>query len=247
MTLSMPRTAVIALASAALTLIGGAASATEDRQVTYKITIENLTAGQPFTPPVLAVHNRRANLFRLGRHASEGVRMIAENGNNVPLVTALSGNTNVDQVVEGTAPIVPAGNPGDTPFESTASYTITTDGRATHLSWVSMLICTNDGFTGVNTVSLPRYRKTILARGYDARTEYNTEDFADIVPPCQGLIGVSSDDAGTGESNPLLSERGVIIPHAGVVGDDDLDARVHDWADPVARIRIERVRPRSED
>lgn len=242
MPFSMPRTAVIALAGAALTLIAGAASADDHRQVSYKITIENLTAGQPFTPPVIAVHNRRANVFRLGRSANEGVRMIAENGNNVPLVTALSGNTNVDQVVEGTAPIVPAGNPGNVPFESTASYTITTDGSATHLSWVSMLICTNDGFTGVNTVSLPRYRKTILARGYDARSEQNTEDFADIVPPCQGLTGFPSDDAGTGESNPLLSERGVIIPHAGVAGDNDLDSRVHNWADPVARIVIERIR-----
>ena len=26
---------------------------------------------------------------------------------------------------------------------------------------------------------------------YDAGTEMNTEDFADMVPPCQGLIGVS--------------------------------------------------------
>ena len=70
----------------------------------------------------------------------------------------------------------------------------------------------------------------------------NTEDFADIVPPCQGLIGVTSGDAGTGTSNPLLAETGVVIPHAGVVGDDDLVRRVHDWADPVAKIEIERVR-----
>jgi len=247
MSLSIPRSAIATLASAALALIAGTAGANgaeEDSryQARYKITVTNLTAGQPFTPPVIAMHNRRANVFRLGRPANEGVRMIAENGNSVPLVTALSGNPNVAHVVEGTAPIVPAGNPGGAPFESEATYMITTDSRATHVSLVSMLICTNDGFTGINTVSLPRYRKTILARGYETRTEQNTEDFADIVPPCQGLIGVTSDDEGTGASNPLLAEKGVIIPHAGVVGDNDLDARVHNWADPVARIRIERVR-----
>jgi hypothetical protein len=39
---------------------------------------------------------------------------------------------------------------------------------------------------------------TVETAGYDAGTELNTEDFADIVPPCQGWIRVSSSDPGTG-------------------------------------------------
>ena len=46
----------------------------------------------------------------------------------------------------------------------------------------------------------------MFTNGYDAGTELNTEDFADIVPPCQGLIGVSSEDGGTGMSDPSLAE-----------------------------------------
>ncbi|MEN7344168.1 MAG: spondin domain-containing protein [Pseudomonadota bacterium] len=218
------------------------ASASDRHAVKYRVTVTNLTAGQPFTPPVVAVHNRRADVYSLGEPASEGVRQIAENGNLAPLVTALSGDTNVRLVLQGDAPVVPAGNPGGTPFDSEYTFEFATDARARRLSIVSMLICTNDGFTGIDSVRLPRYgSKTILARGYDTRTEKNTEDFADIVPPCQGLIGVGSDDAGTGESNPLLAENGVIIPHPGVVGDNDLDPRVHDWADPVMRVTIERL------
>ncbi len=106
----------------------------------YKITITNLTSGQPFTPPVFATHNRRASLFSTGTDASEGTQAIAENGNNVPLVTALSNNTNVASVVEGTAPLVPGGNPGATPFESSATYTITTRGNARFISIAAMLI-----------------------------------------------------------------------------------------------------------
>lgn len=92
-------------------------------------------------------------------------------------------------------------------------------------------------------MSLPRDRKTVYARAYDARTEMNTEDFADIVPPCQGLIGVSSEDMGTGMSNPVLAEDGIVIPHAGINGGFDLVPEVHGWADPVVKIEIERMNP----
>ena len=109
---------------------------------------------------------------------------------------------------------------------------------------VAMLICTNDGFTGIDSIRLPAQSTTVYARGYETRTEQNTEDFADIVPPCQGLIGVSSEDPGTGQSNPALAEDGVVIPHVGIIGDDDLQRAVHDWSDPVAKIVIERVQGR---
>jgi hypothetical protein len=79
--------------------------------------------------------------------------------------------------------------------------------------------------------------------GYDAGTEINTEDFADIVPPCQGLIGVSSGEAGTGVSNPALAEGGVIHHHAGIQGGADLVPAVHGWDvdEPVAEITVERI------
>ena len=78
------------------------------------------------------------------------------------------------------------------------------------LSAAFMLICTNDGFSGVDSLMLPASGSTTVeTNAYDAGSEQNTEDFADIVPPCQGLIGVESDDEGTGVSNPALAEGGV--------------------------------------
>ena len=76
---------------------------------------------------------------------------------------------------------------------------------------------------------------------YDARTEINTEDFADIVPPCQGAIGISSGEDGSGASNPKLAENGVIIPHPGIVGDMDLLKSVHSWSNPAVKIDIVRM------
>jgi len=225
----------------ALTLIPQiAVSDNESRQ--YKVTITNLTSGQPFTPPVIATHTRKVKFFRLGRDSSAEIQAIAENGDNAPLIAALSSNEYVHDIVVGTAPLIPSGNPGAVPFDSTASFYISSRGRARLLSIASMLICTNDGFTGVSSIRLPHRKRVVYAVAYDARSEQNTEDFADIVPPCQGLIGVSSDDPGVGASNPLLAEGGFVIPHPGISGGADLQPGVHNWSDPVAKIVIERVR-----
>lgn len=230
-------------ATLALALLAfSSASASEARGLTYKVTIYNLTAGQPFTPPVVAIHDRRADVFTVGAPATEAVRQIAENGNISLLVDALHGNPGVSDVFAGDAPLVPAANPGGTGFTDAVSFTLTASGNARLLSFVSMLVCTNDGFTGVDSIALPNQQTTVYAASYETRTESNTEDFADIVPPCQGLIGVTSDDPGTGQSDPALLEGGVIIPHAGIIGDNDLRPRDHDWGDPVAKIVIERVR-----
>jgi len=209
---------------------------------TYKVTITNLTAGQPFTPPVLVTHTRRTSIFTVGEPSSKQIQAIAENGNNMPLLEALDDDTQVRHVVEGTAPLVPANDPGGTGMASSATFKITTHGRARFLSFASMLICTNDGFTGLDSIKLPNHRKTVYSVAYDARSETNTENFADMVPPCQGLIGVSSDAPGTGMSNPTLAEKGIVIPHAGINGGFDLLPEVHGWSDPVAKIEIERVR-----
>ena len=79
----------------------------------------------------------------------------------------------------------------------------------------------------------PRY----YTGAYDAGTEINTEDFADIVPPCQGLIGIASDDAGTGMSNPDLAEGGLVAHHSGVQGGRDLTA-THMWEGSVASVTV---------
>ena len=216
-------------------------SAKPDDGKTYKVTITNLTPGQPFTPPVLVTHSDKTGIFTVGEAASAEIQAIAENGNNAPLMAALGVDVEVHEVVEGMAPLVPANNPGGTMFDSSATFMITTKGKAKFLSFASMLICTNDGFTGLDSIKLGKKKMTVFSVAYDARTEMNTEDFANMVPPCQGLIGVSSTDDGTGMTDPMLAEDGVVIPHVGIIGGDDLLPAVHGWGDPVAKIVIEKM------
>ncbi|MEM7333651.1 MAG: spondin domain-containing protein [Chloroflexota bacterium] len=211
---------------------------------TFKVTVTNLTDGQPLTPPLLATHSRQIGMFDVGQAANVGIQEIAENGNLGPMIDALSGSSQVHQYLVGDAPLVPASDPGGTGFPSTATYYIDAAPGQNGLSWASMLICTNDGFTGLDTVRLPKRlgaEVTYYTYGYDAGTEINTEDFADIVPPCQGIIGIGSDDAGTGASNPDLAEGGIIVHHPGVAGGNDLVPGVHGWEGPVASITVERV------
>ncbi len=210
----------------------------------YQVRIVNLTDGQPFTPPVITTHRSGFDLFEVGDLASVGVMQVAENGNVPNLVSALERATGVADVVVGTEPLVPDGLPGSASHPDRASFQITSSGKDAFVSFVSMLVCTNDGFTGINHVRLPVKvgdSKTILAAGYDAGTEVNTEDFADIVPPCQSLVGVTGSDPGTGASNPALLEGGVIHHHPGIAGGADLVPSVHGWEDPVVRIQIMRV------
>jgi hypothetical protein len=211
----------------------------------YEVTITNLTSGQPLTPPVVATHQRRLEVFEVGDEASFEVKEIAENGNNAPLLSALAGDGRVSQVMQaGMGPLVPAGTPGAALFPDSVTFTITAEPRAKHLSFVAMLVCTNDGFTGVSGLRLPKKvgrSITAYTNGYDAGTESNTEDFADIVPPCQGLIGVSSGEPGAGVSNPALAEDGVIRHHPGIQGGADLVPGVHGWTDPVAKVVITRI------
>ena len=207
-----------------------AGSSSAQEMTTYNVTIENLTSGQPFTPPVVVAHTSAMDIFETGEAASAEIIAIAENGNNDPLVALVSGASAVHAFVTGDGPVMPG-----------ASATMSIQAPAgSYVSVVFMLICTNDGFSGLDSMMLPATGSvTVDANAYDAGSEQNTEDFADMVPPCQGLVGVSSDDEGTGMSNPALAEGGVVTMHAGIQGGADLTVADHGWSGPVARITVD--------
>ena len=66
----------------------------------------------------------------------------------------------------------------------TVTATVTVQGKARYLSLASMMVNTNDGFIGANSVELYNRRMTLV--GYDAGSEANTEDCAFIPGPACG-------------------------------------------------------------
>ncbi len=241
------KTLVALIGAAALTL-AAIAPASADSAATYTVTITNLTDGQPFTPPLVASHRPAVDLYEVGEPASEAIKEIAENGNLGPAVafaTESKASKHIADAVVALREEPGEGPPPILPGES-RTFTLTSSNGATLVSWASMLICTNDGFVGIDSVRLPKKvgdAISLTADAYDAGTEINTEDLADIVPPCQELVGVADDmrAPGTGMSDPDLAEGGVITSHDGVLGIADLLTDVHGWTDPVATIVIERT------
>ncbi len=209
---------------------------------TYKVTVTNLTPGQPLTPPLLVTHSKDVGIFTVGEEASNELSQLAENGNFEPLVEKLSGMEGVGHIVTGEAPLVPANDPGETGLAYSETFIISADAGARYLSFASMLVCTNDGFAGVDTIWLPYHKKVVYAEAFDTRTEMNTEDFANMVPPCQGAIGIRSGEDGTGSSDSSLSEDGIVIPHLGIMGGEDLIPSVHGWNGAVVKLEIERMK-----
>ena len=232
--MSQRRFTVLGLAAmllAAMVVIAPPAGATGYLpERTYRVTVENLTDNQTFTPAVAATHQRTFRLFEEGAAASPGLQQLAENGGVPVLAEELAANHRVhDVAVVGEGPIAPG---------ASATGYVTATRHANRLSVAGMLICTNDGFAGATALRLPwrlGSERTVAADAYDAGTEINTELYVDLVPPCDGM-GM------TGTSNPALAENGVVHGHPGIGGSGDLSEASHGWMDPAMRITVERVR-----
>jgi hypothetical protein len=224
--------AVLALVGAVLALpVGGASATPAGGEGSYTITVTNVTDAQYLTPPNWAAHSRQADVFQVGRPASPGVQAVAENGGVPVLAGELAAAVDGAGLgVSGVAgPAVPIG-PGQS-----RTFEVTTGER--WLSVVAMLVCTNDGFAGLDTKALPSHpgqTRTYNIQAFDAGTEVNTELRQDLVP-----APFCGEGEGSGQSNPALAEGGVVRPHQTLKGVGDLDPAL-DWAGPVATITITR-------
>ena len=194
----------------------------------WQVTIENLTppgpgapGSQPLSPPLFAVHSGKADVWSLGEIASHPVAAIAEDANNAPAESALAQVRGVRSVFTGAGGPIPSGQ--------SRTYVVETRGSATRLSVVTMLVNTNDAFTGLDSLRLRGHSLSRYTAGYDAGSEKNNELAAFIPGPCCGNAFARD------------PEGELIRMHPGILGVGDLDPAVYGWDDPVAKITIERL------
>jgi hypothetical protein len=190
---------------------------------TWNVTVTNLTrpGSQPLSPPLFVVHSGGADVWSLGAIASHPVAAIAEDANNAPAESALADLPGVLHVFTGAGGPIPPG--------ASRTYVVETLGRHNRLSVLSMLVNTNDAFTGLDSLPARGRGTTLSTQAYDAGSERNNED-ADFIPgPCCG--------------NPFVRdpEGELIRMHPGIAGTGDLNPAVYGWSGPVARIQIERA------
>jgi hypothetical protein len=200
-----------------------AATAHAGDQADYRITITNATVQQVITPPLIVIHRAGFNLFSVGSVASTGLATLAETGDNSVLNSEVNGIRDVISTIAASE-VIPYGH--STSFDFSAP-------KKAHISLAGMLATTNDGFAGLNDVSLPDQSEHYYAYAYDAGSEMNNESCAYIPgPPCPATSGNLRTDSG----------EGFISIHNGIHGGSDLNPKQLDWRGPVAVITIERIK-----
>ena len=192
---------------------------------TYQVDITNLTPGQAFTPQLVYTHRHSNPLFTLGAAASSELEQLAEGGDTSPLTTLAADFAH--DIITNQVLLMPG---------ETTSITIQSNTGRGKLTVVAMLLPTNDTFLALNGVRLPRRgTKSFLVPGYDAGTEYNDQDCANIPGPLCGGAGYSPD----------VDDRDEGFVHIGNgfhdLGDNVLKPQRYDWKNSVAKITVTKM------
>ena len=199
----------------------------------YSVSVINLTANQPFSPVAFIAHKEGYHAWVDGTAASNELEQLAEGGDNAALLAQASSDANYIGHYSGTAPIGPGGQEN---FQLTFDVT----GSAS-VSLVTMLVNTNDAYTGINGKSIEALdvgdSLTLLAPVWDAGTEANTEAAGTIPGPADGGEGFNASRSG---------DVDFVAFHPGVISQDDGLASsalnsTHRFDNPAARVIIVRT------
>lgn len=194
----------------------------------YSISTVNLTHAQPMSPISVALHTSGA-FWQIGEMASTELEILAESGDASGLLGL--GVVNASKAADGVL------MPG-----TKVDLTVTTTSLAEQkLSLITMMVNTNDGFTGLNSLDVSSMavgdsmRFTTYA--YDAGTEANSEQVGTIPGPA---------DSGEG-FNAARDDIDKVAMHPGVVGMDDglsgsVLTSVHKFDNPLLAVTISRTK-----
>ena len=225
---------LLALLALSAPLFLSACGSSTQKTRSYEVTITNLTANQPLSPVAVFVHEPEYKLWTTGEAASVALEHLAEGGSNSQLIDEVKNNENYIAHTSGNGVIA-----------SGQSETVTISFKNTdwlRLSLASMLVNTNDAFTGLSDIEvydIPVGKsRSFNALAWDAGTEKNTEAAGTIPGPADGGEGFNASRAG--DSN-------FVTVHSGVISNDDgLESSVlnesHRFDNPVAKITIQRIR-----
>lgn len=225
---------LLALFAISAPLLLSACGSSTQKARSYEITVSNLTANQPLSPIVVFAHEPEYKLWETGKPASVALEYLAEGGSNGQLIDEVKKNKNYMSHTSGSG-VIASGN----------SKMVTVNFKNTNwvrLSLASMLVNTNDAFTGFNDIEIYNIgigkSKTFNTLAWDAGTEKNTESSGTIPGPADGGEGFNS--SRTGDTNFISAHQGVISK------DDGLQNSVlnesHRFDNPVARVTIRRIK-----
>jgi len=207
------------------------------------VTITNLSHGSHFTPLLFSAHDSAQHMYQKGEAATASLQAMAEGG-DISLLSTDMMSVGADVSDNPAAGLMMPGQ--------SVQFSMTTQDANTQLSAVAMILPTNDGFVGIESITLPTSagRYEYYLNGYDAGTEVNDEIINGAGAPAAG--GIPADPLGSGGSNATgvatAESNQTVHVHRGVLGDtdvnagvSDLDTRVHRLLNPVAHLIIDVV------
>ncbi|WP_420853493.1 spondin domain-containing protein [Shewanella insulae] len=196
----------------------------------FTLTVTNLTANQPMSPLALLATSNGYHAWQSGEPASLALEQLAEGGDQSGYSAEMDG---VNLVVSG-AGILPPG--------ASESLTLTQTEEATaSLSLLTMLVNTNDAFSGLDEIDISQMAvdqtQSFYTPAYDAGTEANSELKGSIPGPADGGEGF----------NGSRDDVDRVHLHPGVIGQEDgLNDSVlmasHRFDNPVLKVTIQRTR-----
>ena len=179
----------------------------------YTVQITNLTYAQPFAPAAIVLHESGYHAFAEGEAASMGIEVMAEGGNPAMVIEEAMDSTD----------FLDAQNSGGIlgPKMSSDMFTLVVpelDADDLRLTVTTMLVNTNDAFTGLNAADVSNMSvgdsKTFMTVTWDAGTEANTETAATMPGPAAGAAGGGGEAAGYDPVRDDLAD--VVRLHTGV-------------------------------
>ena len=194
----------------------------------FDVAVTNLTNNQPLSPIALIAH-QQGNIWTLNESASIELELMAEGGDN-SLLTAIDFAMSS---VSGAAPVGPGAS-------DLLSLTINDSIDGMFLSIATMLVNTNDAFSGINRFDISQFTvgqtQTMLTAAYDSGTESNSEALGTIPGPADGGEGM----------NVARDDVDFVSRHSGVVSADlglttSILDESHRFDNPVLKIVITRT------
>ena len=224
---------------------------TNGNTAVYTVQITNLTYSQPLSPAAIIMHEPGYYAFVEGQSASVELEQLAEGGDPSGIISTAS--TQV-QFLDGVATSAPVG-----PRSIGSEITMVVpdlDADNLRLTIATMLVDTNDAFTGLNAMDISNMAvgdsKAFMAPSWDSGTEANLET-ADTMPgPAASAAGGGGAAAGFNAARDDLFDR--VRLHAGAVTNANAsDASMEGlstsilteadrWDNPTAKILVTRTR-----
>ena len=200
----------------------------EPAEYSYAITVTNLTYAQPLSPVAVILHDD-SKMWMTGQPATDSLEQLAESGDNSGFIS----DPNALASISGEGVVLPGA-------QSTVEIT-TTDKNANYFTFASMLVNTNDAFTGLTGVDISNMAiddaKSWNLNVYDSGTEANSEAAGTIPGPADGGTGFDAS----------RNDVDFVALHSGVVSQDDgLSSSVltqsHRFDNPAIKLTITRTK-----